>query len=127
MPVGDGRAGAILSIFGPRNGDELVRSLAPGGVAVVVTPRPNHLRELRDRFGMLAIQEDKDARLDTQLAALRLVDRQPLEYTVSLEPAEVLDEIFMGPSAFHLDRREVARLAVDPLDVTVAVTVSTFS
>jgi 23S rRNA (guanine745-N1)-methyltransferase len=128
MPVGDGQASAILSIFGPRNGDEVSRILAPDGVAIVVTPMPDHLRELRDRFGMLAIQDDKDARLDTQLAALRLLGRERLEYAVSLGPAEVLDEIFMGPSAFHLDRSDVAkRVGPEPLAVTVSVTVSAFA
>jgi 23S rRNA (guanine745-N1)-methyltransferase len=128
LPVGDAQAAAIISVFGPRNGAELARALAPGGIAVVVTPGLNHLRELRERFGMVKIQEHKEGRLDAQLASLGTPTRTRLEYTVSLQPSEVLDEIFMGPSAFHLDRPTIAASLTDEaLKVTVSVTISVFS
>ncbi len=128
LPVKDGVAGAVLNVFGPRNGSELARILRSDGVVVVVTPGTDHLRELRDRFGMIAIRDEKDARLEAQLAPLRLRERRALDYELSLAPDEVLDLVFMGPSAFHLDRASVAsQLANHTLSVTVSVSVSLFA
>jgi len=128
LPVGDAQAAVALTVFGPRNGDELARILAPDGVTIVVTPTPAHMRELRERYGLLDIQGDKDARLDAQLGYLRLVSRDILEYGIEISPADVVNEIFMGPSAFHLDRDTVLRqLDAGSTAVTVSVTVSVFA
>jgi 23S rRNA (guanine745-N1)-methyltransferase len=128
LPIGDGAAAAAITVFGPRNGAELARILNPAGRAVIVTPTRNHMRELRERFGLIDIQDDKDARLDAQLDLLHLVSRDILEYRIEIGPADVLNEIFMGPSAFHLDRDAVLQqLDARPATVTVSVTVSVFA
>ncbi|MFZ4893682.1 putative RNA methyltransferase [Plantibacter sp. Mn2098] len=129
LPLRDAAASHLLSIFGPRNGPEMLRVLRPGGSLVVVTPQPGHLAELRAALGMIGIAERKDERLDTQLAGFDLVDRSGLEYTLVLGRDDIRDEVLMGPSAHHLDPSElderIASLA-DRTEVTVAVTVSTF-
>lgn len=128
LPIGDRAAASAITVFAPRNGAELARILAPGGRAVVVTPTRDHMRELRARFGLIDIQDDKDARLDAQLDQLQLVSRDILEYRIEIGPSDVLNEIFMGPSAFHLDRDAVlGQLDARPVTVTVSVTVSVFA
>lgn len=47
LPFADGVFDAVIDVFSPRPFDELLRVLAPGGVAVVVTPGPGHLAELK--------------------------------------------------------------------------------
>lgn len=144
FPVRTASADVVLSIFGPRNGPEMLRVLRPGGVLVVVTPQPGHLVQLRDALGMIGIAERKDERLDAQLAGFELVARTAFEYTVALGRDDIRNEVLMGPSAHHLDPVELdARLAslaggtadaggigrtdgTDGTDVTIAVTVSTF-
>lgn len=129
LPIHSGSASVILSVFGPRRGDEVARILAPGGAVVVVTPRANHLIELRERFSLLAIGADKEARLVAAMQPLTLVDATELEYEVQLTPADIVNSIMMGPNAFHRDAAEVAALAAAlPAGqrTTISVTVSRF-
>jgi 23S rRNA (guanine745-N1)-methyltransferase len=46
LPLADESVDALVSVFAPLHTPEYDRVLRPGGVAVVVTPAPDHLREL---------------------------------------------------------------------------------
>jgi 23S rRNA (guanine745-N1)-methyltransferase len=129
LPISSGSVELVLSVFGPRRGDEVARILTPGGTAIVVTPRPSHLIELRERFELLTIGADKEARLGDAMAPLVLSDSTEVDYTVSLTRDDVVNSIMMGPNAFHHDRAEIeARAAALPaaLPTTVSVTISAF-
>jgi 23S rRNA (guanine745-N1)-methyltransferase len=129
LPVGTGKADLVVSVFGPRRGDEVARILAPGASVVVVTPRPGHLGELREAFALLAIGADKQARLDETLLPLRPDGTDDLDYTATLSRSDVLNSIMMGPNAFHRDAAELeASVAAGPSTrtVTIAVTISRF-
>jgi 23S rRNA (guanine745-N1)-methyltransferase len=47
LPFDDASFDALIDVFSPRPFDELFRVLRPGGVAVVVTPGPDHLAALK--------------------------------------------------------------------------------
>jgi 23S rRNA (guanine745-N1)-methyltransferase len=47
LPFDDSSFDAVIDVFSPRPFDELLRVLRPGGVAVVVTPGPDHLAALK--------------------------------------------------------------------------------
>jgi 23S rRNA (guanine745-N1)-methyltransferase len=47
LPFADDSFDALIDVFAPRPFDELFRVLRPGGVAVVVTPGPDHLAQLK--------------------------------------------------------------------------------
>jgi 23S rRNA (guanine745-N1)-methyltransferase len=47
LPFGDGAFDALIDVFSPRPFDELLRVLRPGGMAIVVTPGPDHLAQLK--------------------------------------------------------------------------------
>jgi 23S rRNA (guanine745-N1)-methyltransferase len=129
LPLRDESVAHMLNVFGPRNGAEMVRVLAPGGTVVVVTPRPGHLEELRQSLGMIGIQQAKDDKVGAQLSGLEPADRMVVEYTATLGHADVLNEVTMGPSAFHVDGEQLAaRVAALPGQnpVTIAVTVTTY-
>ncbi len=70
IPLKSGCAAVVLDVFAPRNGDEIARILAPGGRLVVVTPGPDHLRELIEPFSMISVDPDKDERLRHGLGPL---------------------------------------------------------
>jgi SAM-dependent methyltransferase len=52
-PVHDAAIDLVVSIFAPKNFPETARVLRPGGCLALVYPGPEHLIELRDRFGLL--------------------------------------------------------------------------
>jgi 23S rRNA (guanine745-N1)-methyltransferase len=130
LPLADGVADVVASVFAPRNPDEFARVLRPGGVLVVVTPRPDHLREVRHALGLLEVEPAKQERLAASLAdRFEPAAEVDVRYESRWERSAVLDLVAMGPNAFHLDPDELAARAADlpdPLPTTVAVVVSTW-
>ena len=99
LPLRDGVARTVLSIFSPRNGPEIARIL--GGDLVVVTPTPRHLRELVERHGLVTVDPLKRERLATQVASLRQCHEELIELDLNLSSADANALIAMGPSARH--------------------------
>jgi 23S rRNA (guanine745-N1)-methyltransferase len=136
LPLRDGIASIVLSVFAPRNAGEMARILRPaargsaGGMLLAVTPTTRHLHELVGPLGLLSVPGDKEDRLDAQLAEhFTLTARRTVEHAMFLTREESAQLVRMGPSAWHVDERTVeeglARLP-DPLTVTASVTVSVF-
>jgi 23S rRNA (guanine745-N1)-methyltransferase len=129
IPLGDAVADLALNVFAPRNGSELGRVLRPGGVVVVVTPRPEHLHELAV-LHTVRVDSSKRTRLNRQLAAeLRPGAIRQLSWTLNLTREEVEAMVRMGPAAKHLSpdlERRLAELG-EPMLVTAAVELSTFT
>jgi 23S rRNA (guanine745-N1)-methyltransferase len=130
LPVGDGVAALVLSVFAPRNPDEMARILAPGGALVAATPTTRHLAELVGPLGLLSVPDEKADRLDEQLGAqFELADRRTIEHSMFLTSEEMSQLVRMGPSAWHVDDESLAaRLAAlpDPHTVTASVTLSAY-
>jgi 23S rRNA (guanine745-N1)-methyltransferase len=130
LPVKDGAAALILSVFAPRNPTEMARVLAPGGALLAVTPTTRHLFELVGPLGLLSVPEDKADRLDEQLGShFMLAERRSVEHAMFLNREEAAQLVRMGPSAWHVDEQTVAeRLALlpDPLTVTASMTLSRY-
>lgn len=128
LPVRDGAAAVVLSVFAPRTVDEVTRVLRPGGVLVAVTPEPGHLAELRDVTPLLTVDAGKSERLaDAFAGRLRLIERVEVAADLQLRPDDVADVIGMGPTAHHLDAtalREVTAGLPELTRATLAVTVT---
>ncbi len=131
LPVGDGVAAVVLSVFAPRNAAEMARILSPGGALVAVTPTTRHLYELVGPLGLLSVPDDKEDRLDAQLAGhFELTGRRTIEHAMFLTSEESAQLVRMGPSAWHVDERSVAEgLATlpEPLTVTASMVISVFA
>ena len=124
LPVRSGIADAVLCVFAPRDASEFARVLVPEGRLLVVTPRENHLQELRASGAMIGIQPDKLGALDDALAAeFALGHREALEYTIDLDVDDQLLAAAMGPSGHH----ERTVVPVDSQVVTVAVDLSVYT
>jgi 23S rRNA (guanine745-N1)-methyltransferase len=116
LPLRDGSAAAVLSVFAPRGAEELRRILAPGGLVLAVTPTDRHLAELREPLGLLSTDAGKADRLAAQLG-LRERARTLVETTLTLTAEEATQAARMGPAAHH-DRKQ------RPLPATVTATLS---
>lgn len=131
LPVRDGVAAVVLSVFAPRNAAEMARILSPGGALVAVTPTTRHLYELVGPLGLLSVPDDKEDRLDAQLEGhFTLAERRAVEHSMFLTREEAAQLVRMGPSAWHVDEQAVQeRLSSlpDPLTVTASATVSRFT
>jgi 23S rRNA (guanine745-N1)-methyltransferase len=130
LPLRDGIATIVLSVFAPRNAAEMARVLVPGGSLIAVTPTTRHLHELVGPLGLLSVPDDKEDRLDAQLAGhFTLTRRRTIEHAMFLARDESAQIVRMGPSAWHVDERSVTeRLAAlpDPLTVTASMTLSRY-
>ncbi len=104
LPVRPAAVDVVLSVFAPRHPPELARVLAPDGVAVVVSPLPEHLVGLRSAWGLLAVEEGKQERLASTFGEhLEPVEETDVRYSAAVGAASVADLVAMGPNAFHRD------------------------
>lgn len=130
LPVRSAAAGLVLNVFAPRNPAELHRILHPAGTLVVVAPTSGHLAELVSTLDLLAVEEDKQSRIDERLAPhFELVAQNDREFAMTLSHADVTTLVGMGPNAFHTvadEFRDRVSALPDPLTVTGSVTVSTY-
>jgi 23S rRNA (guanine745-N1)-methyltransferase len=130
LPVRDGVASVVLSVFAPRNADEIARVLSPDGLLIVAAPTPRHLAGLVGPLGLVTVDGRKGERLDQQLGgAFVLADTAVVSSALHLSHEEVLALVGMGPSARHLSGEELARRVAGldaPVSVELAVTVSAY-
>ncbi|MBF6327302.1 putative RNA methyltransferase [Nocardia transvalensis] len=129
LPIRDGVLTHVLSVFAPRNPDEVARALAPDGRFLVVTPTSRHLSELIDPLGMVSVDAAKEDRLaDTLSGRFEQLDRTLVEYPMKLGHTDITNVAAMGPSAHHAADRRTARIAALPamVQVTASVTVTTY-
>ncbi|MHB1135302.1 MAG: putative RNA methyltransferase [Coriobacteriia bacterium] len=108
VPVRDGVAAVVMSVFSPRNAPEIARALAPGGALVIATPTTHHLQELIEPLGMISVDPNKVERIERTLAGLfALEETRRFEQQVTLTPADAIALVSMGPSARHTTPEEV--------------------
>jgi 23S rRNA (guanine745-N1)-methyltransferase len=101
----------------------MARVLRPGGWLAVGYPGPDHLIELRDRFGLLRQHEAKSERyadLATRFVGPPTIAR--LRRRAVLDPEVARAVILMGPNARHVDPASLD-VGQDPLAVTFDINV----
>ncbi len=125
LPVRSAAAALVLNVFAPRNGDEIARVMAPGGLLAVVTPTARHLEELTAPLGMLSVDSRKPERLERELGGrLELLSSEEREWRMSLAAGDLEALVMMGPSGFHADPEELReRIAALPERVEAGASV----
>lgn len=128
IPLDSAAADLALCVFAPRNGAEFARILRPGGVLIVVTPTPTHLRELATLHD-IRVDPRKTERLYRQLApSLRVWRSSRLEWTMQATRSEIGAMLRMGPAGRHRRPGHEQRLdrLPEPIRVTAGVELRTF-
>jgi 23S rRNA (guanine745-N1)-methyltransferase/23S rRNA (guanine748-N1)-methyltransferase len=128
VPLATNSIDIALDIFAPRHPAEIGRVLRPVGLAIVVTPRPDHLHQLRQSLPLMGIEADKESRLRQQFSDFRLVEHQIIEYGCLLPTQAIAQVISMGPNGFHASADQIAAMAAGlsesgPINTRVAVDV----
>lgn len=102
LPLADASMTVIMSVFAPRNPPEFRRIVAPAGVVVIVSAGLNHLRELRQRYDLIAIEEHKSERIKhTFTSGFTPKETTTVSWQFACPPALAYAMIAMGPNAHH--------------------------
>jgi 23S rRNA (guanine745-N1)-methyltransferase len=108
----------------------MMRVLAPGGAAIVVTPTADHLRDLVEALGLLTVDEHKPQRLARALEGHLVLEAADVHrHPLALDHDAVAALVAMGPSAHHVDairvRGQIAALP-QPVRTTVEVRIARY-
>lgn len=117
-PVRGEAVDLVVSIFAPKNFPEMARVLRRGGWLALAYPGPEHLIELRDRFGLLRQHTENSGRyadMVTHFVGPSSMTR--LHRRAVLDPATARAVILMGPNARRVDPA-ILDVGRDPLAVT---------
>lgn len=102
VPLRDGAADLVLSVFSPRPGPELGRVTRPGGELIAAFAGPRHLQGLRERLDLMSVQEDKLERLGERLEPwFDPVATTAVEYEAGFAEEDARRLALMGPNAWH--------------------------
>jgi 23S rRNA (guanine745-N1)-methyltransferase len=126
LPIEEGSVDLLLNVFAPRNPAEFARVCRDGGVLLVVTPLPHHLREIAEAARLLDIRPGKGDDVAAGLVdSFDMVRARIVEFTMTLSPVDVRNVAAMGPAGHHGAPVEIDSIPQD-LSVTAAFTVQTF-
>lgn len=117
MPVGDGRADAIVNIFAPCFESEYSRILKDGGVLIVMCAGKNHLMEMKREL----YDETPENTLRADLPKnMTLLEKQELDYKFTLFGREEIESLFaMTPYSYRTQKEAAERLlSLESLTVT---------
>ena len=111
LVFGDNAFDIVFNIFAPRNAPEFARVLSPAGTLLIVIPGPTHLRQVREQFHLLQIEEQKQQHIIEQFAPyFTLHNVMPVRYTLDLTREAIEWVVTMTPNFWHLSaekRREL--------------------
>ena len=114
----------LLNIFAPRNIEEFARILTLGGIALVVIPAPQHLRQLRATLSLLSIEEHKQEHVIEQFSPhFTYIGATSVHSTLHLNNQEILQAVMMTPNYWHLSDEIKTRMStMNEIDTEIAFT-----
>jgi 23S rRNA (guanine745-N1)-methyltransferase len=125
LPLADASIDLVQSVFAPVKESELQRLLRPGGLYLKVVPAPRHLWELRS-----ILYDDPRPHRDSLDCPpeFELINRQTVEYPLTLQRELLGDLVAMTPYAHKGQREHRGRLDnLEQLELQMAFTVALMS
>jgi len=119
LPVRNGSADIILSLFAPAPAAEFGRILAPGGKVIMAVPGTEHLWELKEAIYDEPYKNDEDKH---SLEGFRLLRREKLSYRALIEGGENVQALFsMTPYIHRTGKESMDRLrAIENIELTLS-------
>ncbi len=122
LPFQDELFDVVLSVFAPRDLTEMRRVLRPAGIAIVVTPGPDHLRELKD-----SIYDDARPHSAADPHDQPPDCKEPVSFVAPLaDPTQRLALLHMTPFWWSTSAERREEIAVSLTTVTIDMRVSTY-
>lgn len=117
LPLADQSVTVMISVFAPRNAPEFHRVTATDGAVILVTAGVQHVRELREQYDLIAIDERKEERIQTAFGnGFTHAATQTVSWEFACDSRLAYAMMAMGPNAHHL--------ALTPDEVTFDRTVT---
>lgn len=119
LPVKEGSADIILSLFAPAPAGEFARILAPDGKVIMAVPGTEHLWELKQAIYDEPYKNDEDKHA---LEGFRLTERKKLSYKALVEGKSNVQALFsMTPYIHRTGKESMDRLrAIDSIELTLS-------
>ena len=92
MPVADGCADCVTSIFAPCAEDEFLRILKPGGILVVGCAGKRHLEGLKRELYDVVRENTERADLPTRMEKVDMIN---VSYSITLKGSEQIKNLYM--------------------------------
>lgn len=130
LPIDDATVDVVVSVFAPRAFAEFRRVLRPGGLAVLASPGPDHLRGLVELiYGAPRPHEQRPHTAEDPELPSSPVHRRRVRYDLALEAStDVTNLVRMTPYWWKATPEQQAELTARPsLDTVVDVVVTTHS
>lgn len=125
MPLRDGCADAVVSLFAPCAEEEFSRILRPGGVVIAVGAGENHLLGLKK-----AIYDDvyKNTPREDMPKSMKKREEKQVCVSISLTESDTIRDLFsMTPYYYRTSEEDITKLnALTYLETEVDVTVSIY-
>lgn len=99
LPFEDHSLDVVLCIYAPYHQEELLRTLKPGGVLLIVSPGPRHLYQLKAAIYPQAQLHQETA---TPLPGFTLMSDETLAYQMQLTGGQVSNLLQMTPFAWRV-------------------------
>lgn len=108
LPVGDGGAGLVTSLFALTMPEEFRRVLASGGSFIQVLAAEDHLLGLKSIIYPELTHKQKQT--VPELPGFRLAESVPVSFSFTLEGEAVQDLLYMTPHVYRISREGAQRL-----------------
>ena len=109
LPVADGSAGLVASLFALTVPEEFHRVLRPDGAYIQVLAAPDHLLGLKNIIYPALTEKPKDS--TPELPGFRLEKSVPVRFSFRVEGQQVQNLLSMTPHVYRISKEGAARLA----------------
>ena len=125
LPVADGAASSVTSVFAPVAEEEFTRVLKKGGRLIIAAAAPDHLSDMKAMLYDTVTENGERGDLPRNM---ELISRERLTYKPTVEKGDIAALYAMTPYSRRTSRESAERLlSLDKLDITFSFDVFVYA